>query len=118
MPGFLTGIEMRARQAVRSAGFAMIGVIFAMIGLGFLTAGLWVLIAAYEGALIAFVAIGALYLILGLCFLVLGRQPAGDSTEAHRQAAGSPAQKDPFVQIAEGFATGMQAGRAARDTRR
>ncbi|HKL56481.1 phage holin family protein [Marivita sp.] len=118
MPGFLTGIETRARQAARSAAFAMIGVIFAIIGLGFLTAGLWIVIAAYEGALIAFVAIGALYLILGLGFMALGRQPVGGSSEAPRPAADAPARQDPFVQIAEGFATGMQAGRAARDPRR
>lgn len=118
MQGFLNGIETRARQAARSAAFAMIGAIFALIGLGFLTAGLWIVIAAYEGALIAFVAIGALYLILGLCFMALGRQPADASPEAPRPAADPPAQKDPFVQIAEGFATGMQAGRAARDPRR
>lgn len=118
MTGLLNGIEARARQAARSAAFATIGVIFAMIGLGFLTAGLWILIAAYEGALIAFVAIGALYLILGLCFLALGRQPGGTPPAADRPvAAEPPAQKDIFVQIAEGFATGMQAGRAARDPR-
>jgi len=109
MPGMLHQVEDRARRAARSATFTMMGIVFGTTGLALLSVALWLMIAVLQGAIVACAAIGALYLILGVCFMALGRHPGA----AHPPEPAQP--KDPLVQIAEGFATGMRAGRAARD---
>ena len=112
MRGLVAQVRRRARNAARAAAFTVAGVVFGLAGLGFLTVALWILIATYESALVAHAVIGTLYLILGFCFLALGSQ----STEAEA-APEERAAKDPFLQVAEGFAMGLAAGREARAPR-
>lgn len=109
MSGIVTHFRRRARNAARAAAFTVAGVIFCLTGLGFLTVALWILIATYESVLVAHAVIGALYLVLGFCFLALG----GQSTDTEA-APEQPAPKEPLLQVAEAFAVGLQAGRAAR----
>lgn len=113
MNGLVSHFRRRARNAARAAAFTAAGVVFGLTGLGFLTVALWILIATYESALVAHAVIGALYLILGFCFLALG----GQSTDAET-APEQPAPKSPLLQVAEAFAVGLEAGRAARAPRR
>jgi small-conductance mechanosensitive channel len=112
MRGLVDQVRRRARNAARAAAFTVAGVVFGLAGLGFLTVALWILIATYESALVAYAVIGTLYLILGFCFIALGAQ----STDAEAVPT-EPAPKDPFLQVAEAFAVGLQAGRAARAPR-
>ncbi|ARE84535.1 putative Actinobacterial holin-X, holin superfamily III [Roseovarius mucosus] len=112
MSGLVSHFRRRARHAARAAAFTVAGVIFGMAGLAFLTVALWILIATYESALVAHAVIGALYLLLGICFLAFG----GQSTDA--ETAPQPAApKEPLLQVAEAFAVGLNAGRAARAPR-
>jgi hypothetical protein len=48
--------------------------------------------------------------------MALGAQ-GGGADEPHKAAPTSEPPKDPLVQLAEGFAMGMQAGRAMRERR-
>lgn len=115
MAGLFSGIRTRLRDAVRSAAFGVAGVVFGLAGLAFLTAALWILLATHESPLVAFTVIGVLYLVLGFCFLALGtRQSETHSHQDRGGEAASPAAREPLVQIAEGFAVGLQAGRSAR----
>lgn len=109
MSGLVSHFRRRARNAARAAAFTVAGVVFGLTGLGFLTVALWILIATSESALVAHSVIGALYLTLGFCFMALGGQSTDAETAPHQ-----PAAKDPFLQVAEAFAVGLQAGRAAR----
>lgn len=112
MSGIVSHLRRRARNAARAAAFTVAGVVFGLTGLGFLTVALWILIATYESALVAHAVVGALYLVLGCCFLALGRQ----STDTDTAPEETPP-KDPLLQVVEAFATGLQAGRAARSSR-
>ncbi|MEQ9259455.1 MAG: phage holin family protein [Roseovarius sp.] len=106
----------RLRNAARATAFSVMGVVFGLVGLGLLTVALWILLAAHEGVLVAYTAIGALYLLVGVFLMALGAQGNGAERPRHAPPPPEP-ERDPFVQLAEGFATGMQAGRAARDRR-
>ncbi|MEZ5714826.1 MAG: phage holin family protein [Paracoccaceae bacterium] len=109
MAGIVPDIEARLRRSVRSATLGAAAFVFAVTGLGLLSAALWVLIAMHHGALTAFVATGGLFLVLAGAFYwaaSLGRMP--------RRTARPAATDEPFFRMAEGFAAGMQAGRAAR----
>ncbi len=112
MSGLVSDIRRRARHTARAAAFTVAGVIFGMAGLAFLTVALWILIATYQSALIAHAVIGGLYLLLGMCFLAFGSH----STDAET-APPPPAAREPLLQVAEAFAVGLQAGRAARTPR-
>src|SRR6056297_235193 len=107
MTGFFSNMGARLRNAARATAFSVMGVVFGLAGLGFLSVALWIVLAVHEGVLVAYTVIGALYLVLGLCLMALGAQGGG---------ANEP-RKDPMVQLAEGFAMGMQAGRAMRERR-
>jgi len=118
MPDLVTATKHRVRAAARATVFSVMGVIFGLAGLGFLTVALWIVVAAYESALVAYTTIGALYVVLGFCLMALGAQSGrepdpkpGDPPEHGR----SGEDKDPIVRMAEGFAVGMQAGRAMRE---
>ncbi|SEM48193.1 Putative Holin-X, holin superfamily III [Roseovarius tolerans] len=116
MTGFFSTMGARLRNAARATAFSVMGVVFGLAGLGFLTVALWILLAAHEGVLMAYTVIGALYLVLGFCLMALGAQ-GGGAEEPRRAAPPSEPTKDPLVQLAEGFAMGMQAGRAMRERR-
>lgn len=121
MTGFVSAIQDRARQAARATAFSVMGVMFGLVGLGFLTVALWIVVANHESALVAYSVIGGLYVVLGFILLALGAQTGGSPDTGHRHdthdhAPEAPA-KEPLVQIAEGFAVGMQAGRAMREQR-
>jgi len=117
MAGFLSDMRRRARATARAAAFSAIGVIFALTGLGFLTVALWILIATYESPLVAHAVIGALYLFLGVCFLALGGQKSESRPAEPVESPPQTPAKDPILQMAEAFAVGLQAGRAARRPR-
>lgn len=111
-----------ARATARAAAMSVLGTIFAMIGLGFLTVALWLLLAAQEGALFAATVIGVLYCAVGFMILALATRGKSKThhtspTHAHSAHPSHPAHPDgraPLMQLAEGFALGMQAGRSAR----
>ena len=116
MPGLVSDISIRARLMARAAAFTVVGVIFAATGLAFLTVALWVLLATYESAIVASAVVGLMYLILGIVFMVLAkrRHPALPPVTPIQ-----PVQPiEPFLRIAEAFAVGLNAGRAARRPRR
>lgn len=121
MAGFVSAIRSRVRQTARATAFGVMGVVFGLAGLGFLTVALWIVLASHESALVAHSVIGALYVVLGFCLLALSAQPGGQQAPPRNDEAdassASPAEKEPLVQIAEGFAIGMQAGRAMRERR-
>jgi len=116
MTGFFSNMGARLRNAARATAFSVMGVVFGLAGLGFLTVALWIVLAVHEGVLVAYTVIGALYLVLGLCLMALGAQ-GGGADEPRRADPPSEPPKDPLVQLAEGFAMGMQAGRAMRERR-
>ncbi|MGX0877065.1 hypothetical protein ACSSV4_001749 [Roseovarius sp. MBR-154] len=122
MAGLLSTMGARLRNAARATAFSVMGVIFGLVGLGFLTMALWIVLALHGGVLMAHMVIGAFYFILGLCLMVLGAQGGGtaaprEQTRSREQTPPPEPAKDPLVQLAEGFAMGMQAGRAMRERR-
>jgi len=122
MCGILTQIESRVKVTARAAALTLLGRSFGLCAVACLSAVLWIVIASSEGALIAFSAIGLIYLALGFFCIALGvAQRAGNehghpSNHPHSGPAGRDT-REPLVQLAEGFAAGLQAGRAARDSR-
>lgn len=114
----VSNVKDNARATARAAAFSVLGAIFALIGLGFLTVALWLLLQAQEGTLFAATVIGALYCAVGFAFLAFGARGKSKSTQdpltfqSERTSANAP--REPFMQMAEGFAMGMQAGRSAR----
>ncbi len=118
MTHLVTAAKDRVRAAARATAFSVMGVIFGLVGLGFLTVALWIVVAAYESALVAYTTIGALYVVLGFCLMALGAQsgrgaePKFDEPPERNEP---DVEKDPIVRMAEGFAVGMQAGRAMRE---
>ena len=115
MSGILRAFEARLRRSVRSAVLGAAGIVFGLAGIGCLSAALWLLIAASQGALLAFALLGALYLLLALALFAAGLpgSPPGDA----RGMRDDRGEGEPFIRMAEGFATGMEAGRAARTGR-
>lgn len=117
---FVSDVKDSARATARAAAFSALGTTFALIGLGFLTTALWMLLASHESALFAATVIGALYCAFGFGFLALGSRGTGDKrhrssgTKRGMSDADAPPPRDPFLQLAEGFAIGLQAGRSAR----
>jgi hypothetical protein len=112
MAGLLSTMGARLRNAARATAFSVMGVIF----------GLVIVLALHGGVLMAHMVIGAFYFILGLCLMVLGAQGGGtaaprEQTRSREQTPPPEPAKDPLVQLAEGFAMGMQAGRAMRERR-
>ena len=120
MAGLISGLKEGARRTARAAALSVIGSVFLIVGLAFLSVALWMIVAVEYGQLVAFEVLGALYIVMGLVCLLL--RPSGNSASEDRVESGShgstpPPMKDPFLQMAEGFAMGMQAGRAAREPR-
>ena len=120
MIGMVSTMRDRLRRAARATAFSVMGVVFGLVGLGFLTVALWIVVAAQESALVAYAAIGGLYVVLGFCLMALGAQKGRGPDNTAPDTPNRPPQdptKDPIVQVAEGFAVGMQAGRAMRENR-
>ena len=118
--GVRSGARDIARAAVYSAAFGIAALLLALIGLGCLTAALWIVIATHQGAVFAFAFIGVIYLALAALFLALAAHPArqNPANGQRQQLDDARNEREPFVQIAEGFAMGMEAGRAARGQKR
>jgi apolipoprotein N-acyltransferase len=122
LAGLIFDLRSRARLAARAAAFTVAGVVFAMTGLAFLTVALWLGLAQYQSALFASAIVGAMYLVLGVVFFLLaGKKRLRAQHGVHpAPITGQPpvaGQYDPFFRMAEGFAVGMAAGRAARRPR-
>ncbi|KZY32176.1 hypothetical protein A3731_22595, partial [Roseovarius sp. HI0049] len=89
---------------------------------GFLGAALWLVVEKEHGAITANSLIGGLFVLMaGVCFLMSRSRAANRAAAAAAAATAAPAaaagSASPFVAIAEGFAIGLQAGRAARAPR-
>lgn len=122
MAAILSRLRAQARMTARAAALGVIGTVFLLVGLGFLSVALWMIVAAQYGALIAFEVMGGLYVILGLICLALRpsatqAQHGENGTASAKPQTDRTAPEDPLIKLAEGFAAGMQAGRAARDRR-
>lgn len=117
MHAFLTSLRADLREAARSATLGVLGTVLVLVGLAFLTVALWLYLVTVGSALLAALIIGALYCAVGFILLALASSRGRARAEAERLAAAAPPPPDtraPFVQLAEGFAIGMQAGRSAR----
>ncbi|MGC9418912.1 MAG: phage holin family protein [Rhodovulum sp.] len=82
-------------------------------GMGFLTVAAWLVLSAQGGPLFAAGVIGLVYLGLGLVLAAVAAA-RHDPPQAGTQRSGQDAQ-EVFVRMAEGFAAGLEAGRAARE---
>ncbi len=114
-------LKHSARATARAVAFSTLGAFFALIGTGFLTVALWLLLASLQTTLFAATVIGAIYCAVGFLFLAVGTsgrsRSASTGPEFSSGRTGTPPANDtrePLVQLAEGFAMGMQAGRSAR----
>ena len=116
MTGLISAARERVRAKARATALGVMGMIFGLVGLGFLTVALWIVVASYESPLVAHTVIGALYVVLGFCLVALGSQD-GHTPDRQQPDDMPEADKDPIVRLAEGFAMGMQAGRAMRERR-
>jgi hypothetical protein len=114
MPGLLYRLKDDARNIARAAAFSFAGLFLMVAGLFCLTAALWIVIANHYGAIHAFTLLGIIYLVLGAVFLLLAMRRPRYRWTRHPLMGAAPPPREPLVQIAEGFAIGMQAGRAAR----
>ena len=120
----MSAAKDQARQTARSAALTVAGGVLCLVGLGFLTAALWIVLATEYGALIAALVLGGLYLILGGAVLAFGREPQSRVRPEARPVmpqeppAAPPRPSDPWLDLAEGFARGLQAGREIRRDRR
>ncbi|WP_299845935.1 phage holin family protein [uncultured Roseovarius sp.] len=114
-------VKDTARATARAALFSTLGGIFALVGTGFLTVALWLLLVTLESAIFAASVIGALYCAFGFILMAVGlkgkAQPSGRyefSSGRTGDADAANAPREPFLQVAEGFAMGLKAGRSAR----
>lgn len=114
MARFGSDLAARVREAMRAAALTTFGAILGLVGAGCLLAALWVLIALHLGAIIAFTAVGMLSMALSWLFLLVGQRRVGGVTECELSGASDPGRCASFVRLAEGFAIGVEAGRAAR----
>lgn len=116
MHGIAASIGAEVRATARTASLGVLGLVFALVGIGFLTVALWLFVVTVGSALIAAVIIGALYCAVGCLLLAIAASRSRAQERAKRLAAAqaAPDARSPFVQMAEGFAIGLQAGRSAR----
>lgn len=104
-------VEHRAAKLSRRVVLGLAGAVTLAVGLGFLTVSAWLVLAALNGTVFAAGVIGTAYAGIGLILLALAAAgPARQDEEAPPED-----RYGPFVQMATGFAAGLEAGRAARD---
>ncbi|SIO13572.1 hypothetical protein SAMN05444722_0561 [Rhodovulum sp. ES.010] len=106
----LPQIERRAESlALRLELRLLIGICL-LIGIGFLTAAAWLVLAAAHGAPVAATVLGSVYVALSaLLFALVKRDPPAAPKQPESETG------MPYFELAQGFAAGMQAGRAARN---
>ena len=116
MQAFVDRLSNRAKAAARSAALTAFGMLFCVVGVGFLTAGLWQWLAINYDGLTASLVVGAGYIVAGVGVLLVAPRAAAPQPEEPKihHSRATAAGTEPFFQMAEGFAAGMQAGRAAR----
>lgn len=114
---FVSTLKNDARAAARAAAFSALGGLFALVGLGFLTLALWLVLTSVESATFAATVIGVLYAAAAFILLAFGASGRRKGAEPSPQDRDAHTPREPFVQMAEGFAMGMQAGRSARNDR-
>ncbi|MEO3416388.1 phage holin family protein [Roseovarius sp. CAU 1744] len=117
MAAIFQNLSGEVKVAVRSATFTAFGILFCLAGTVFLSVALWQFLAVEISALAASLGLGAIYLIAGLLLLLLAPNRHRDDEEHRRAADENATTFEPFFQMAQGFAAGMQAGRAARSGR-
>lgn len=115
MPGLMTQMKHEARATARSAVWVVAGALLGLFALALLTAALWMVVASAQGVLFATAVLGALYAVAAAFCLAVGLRRAGSG--GNDDGPGDDFRRQPLVQIAEGFALGMQAGRAAHSDR-
>lgn len=108
----LYALRCSARRAARAMALSAAGGILVFVGAGFLTLAAWIMLATAYGTLTAAAVIGAVYMGLGLiCLGLAGRRP-------HAPPPPPPPPIDPtahlIAQVAEGFLTGLRAGRGKK----
>ena len=114
-------VKETARETARAVALTTLGAVFALVGIGFLTVALWMLLATTQTPLFAATVIGALYSAAGFLFLAFGSAGKSKSapaepefTSGRNAPLAANSSREPLLQLAEGFAIGMQAGRSAR----
>lgn len=101
--------ERRARAFSHRLALGTAGSLCAGVGAAFLTVAAWLVLSAGHGAVFAATVIGSAYLGAGLVLWALSLRPRQPERTA------PPADPyTPFIHMAEGFAAGLEAGRAAR----
>jgi hypothetical protein len=108
--GPIREVERRAEAFSHRLLLEAVGSILAVIGLAFLTTAGWLVLELQGGAIFAATVLGGAYFGLGLILW------AAAITHRVRSKPPSPADPyEPFINMAEGFAAGLEAGRAARN---
>ncbi len=115
-------VKDTVRATARAALFSTMGGFFALVGTGFLTVGLWLFLVRLESAIFAATVIGVSYCAFGFILIAVGAKGkksqtsdrARFSSDRNTGKDAETAPREPFLQMAEGFAMGLQAGRSAR----
>ena len=105
-------LRRSARLTARAVALSAAGGLMVAVGAGFLTVAAWIMLATAYDTLTAAAIIGAVYVGIGLiCLGLAGRR-------SHRHHYHSPPPVDPtahlVAQLAEGFLTGLRAGRRSK----
>lgn len=109
LPEPLAQAERRAEAFSHRLALEAAGVLCGAIGAGFLTVAAWLALIAIGDARFAALVIGAFYSGAGLLFWAIALRR---KATAHRRLETDDPYK-PFADIAQGFATGLKAGRTA-----
>lgn len=115
MTGLIHEMRASARTAAKTAGLSLVGGLMMAVGVGFMTLAFWLLLVRLEGPLFAASVLGCLYLGGGMFVLAVTAMRPPRRTGRSKAAHAPP--RDPFAQLAEGFATGLRAGQATRRPR-
>ncbi|TCP43065.1 phage holin family protein [Rhodovulum marinum] len=105
--------ERRVADLSRRLALGTIAGLAMAAGLGFLTVAAWLVLSAQNGAVFAAAVIGMAYLGLGLVLAAIAAARRNEPRDDAPKPCHDP--QDTFARMAEGFAAGLEAGRAARD---